>query len=191
MKTHVDFKSVHKLFENSSKDSRDFLFEYEVYDLIRNIGSETLPDTYFLPAGERLDDNKLASIPGEKVVVKVVSPYILHKSDVGGVSIVSNQPQEALSAVRRMKVEVPEKFAALIEKNSGYTPLAYRGLDGEDLISAISKDISGFLFCRFMVPDSNEFGSELFVSIRRTREFGMVISAGLGGNGYRALCKTV
>ncbi len=92
----------------------------------------------------------------------MVSPYILHKSDVGGVSIVSNQLQEALSAVRRMKVEVPEKFAALIEKNPEYTPVVYRGLDRKDLISAILKDISGFLFCRFMAQDSNEFGSELF-----------------------------
>ncbi len=181
MKIHVDFKSVHKILENASKDSRDYLFEYEVYDLIRNIGSETLPDTYFIRTGERLDENKLASIPGEKVVVKVVSPYVLHKSDVGGVAIVSNQPQEALSVVRKMKVDVPEKFAALIKKNPEYTPLVYRGIDREELISAISKDISGFLFCRFMAPDSNEFGSELFVSIRRTREFGMVINAGLGG----------
>lgn len=32
-----------------------------------------------------------------------------------------------------------------------------------------------------MPPDSAAFGNELIVGLRRTREFGMVISAGLGG----------
>lgn len=32
-----------------------------------------------------------------------------------------------------------------------------------------------------MPPDSASFGNELIVGLRRTREFGMVISAGLGG----------
>jgi acyl-CoA synthetase (NDP forming) len=34
---------------------------------------------------------------------------------------------------------------------------------------------------QFMPPDSEAFGNEMIVGIRNTREFGMVISAGLGG----------
>ena len=34
---------------------------------------------------------------------------------------------------------------------------------------------------QFMPPDSEAFGNELIVGIRRTREFGMIINAGLGG----------
>ena len=34
---------------------------------------------------------------------------------------------------------------------------------------------------QFMPPDSEAFGNEMIVGIRNTREFGMIISAGLGG----------
>lgn len=34
---------------------------------------------------------------------------------------------------------------------------------------------------QYMPADSEAFGNELIVGIRRTREFGMVINAGIGG----------
>ena len=37
------------------------------------------------------------------------------------------------------------------------------------------------LLVQFMPPDSDMFGNELIVGLGRTREFGMVLSAGLGG----------
>ena len=71
--------------------------------------------------------------------------------------------------------------AAWIERQPDAAPAAYRGLSGPALQSAISRDVKGVLQVQFMPPDSDTFGHELIVGLRRTREFGMVLSAGLGG----------
>jgi acyl-CoA synthetase (NDP forming) len=180
MQIYVDFEGVTRLFEQAHRENRNFLFEYEVYELIRLIGSETVPVYSLIPKVARLDNEHLQAIPGETIVIKVVSPYILHKSDVGGIHIVPKEIKKVLSTVRRMMYEVPEKYAASIEHHQEYAPPVYRGLKGEALTTAISRDIQGVILCQFM-PVSQEFGSELIVSLRRTREFGMIISAGLGG----------
>ncbi|MBU2646461.1 acetate--CoA ligase family protein [bacterium] len=181
METHVDFAGIRQLFENAVKEQRDALYEFEVYDLIRFVGSETPPRWVFLPKEDRLKPDLLDSIPGDKLVVKVVSPNILHKSDVDGVRIAAKDNQQLLSTIRRMKVEIPEKFAGLIERDPMHAPDAYRGLTGDDLKKAIADDIKGVILVQFMPPDSQEFGNELLVSLRWTREFGMILNAGLGG----------
>ncbi|HKV08419.1 MAG TPA: acetate--CoA ligase family protein, partial [Thermoanaerobaculia bacterium] len=45
----------------------------------------------------------LASFPGDRIVVKVVSPRILHKSDVGGVAVVPKSPAAVRAALREME----------------------------------------------------------------------------------------
>ncbi|HEX6864249.1 MAG TPA: acetate--CoA ligase family protein, partial [Thermoanaerobaculia bacterium] len=45
----------------------------------------------------------LASFPGDRIVVKVVSPRILHKSDVGGVAVVPKSPAAVRAAIREME----------------------------------------------------------------------------------------
>jgi acyl-CoA synthetase (NDP forming) len=120
-------------------------------------------------------------LPGEQVVIKIVSEYILHKSDVGGVRITGKNGEEVLSTVRRMSFEIPEKFAEIILRYPNQAPALYRGLADEELQAAIAGDIQGYLLCQYMPPDSEEFGNELLVSLRNSREFGMILSAGLGG----------
>jgi acyl-CoA synthetase (NDP forming) len=121
------------------------------------------------------------SMPGERVVLKIVSPFIVHKSDVGGVQVVSKSPDKVRSAWRRMLYEVPETLSAMIERHQGHAAAGYRELSGDALRQAISRDIRGVLMVQYMPPDSEAFGNEMIVGIRNTREFGMVISAGLGG----------
>ena len=77
--------------------------------------------------------------------------------------------------------EVPENMAAKIDRSYDHCPEVYKNLKGQKLIEAISSDIVGVMLCQFMLPDSNGFGNELLVSLRYTREFGMIINAGLGG----------
>jgi acyl-CoA synthetase (NDP forming) len=181
METHVDFEAITRLFNQAQSEGRCYLWEYEVYDLIRHVGSETPPRYEFLGKTDRLQPELLQTIPGRRLVVKIVSPTILHKSDVGGVRIVDKEQQTLLSTIRRMRYEIPEKMAAIIEADTAQAPVPYRGLSGEDLHKAIADDIQGVVLVQYMAPDSREFGNELLVSLRWTREFGMILSAGLGG----------
>ncbi len=181
MKTHIDFSSICQLFDNARKDNRSFLFEYEVYDLIRHSGSETPPSYIVLPKNVRLAKKQLEELPGEKVVMKIISPYILHKSDVGGVRIINKTTEEVLSTERRMLYEVSEAFTEFLQQGKYPFPNGLLGLQGDELQTAVLEAIEGVVLCQYMHPDSQEFGNELLVSLRRTREFGMILSAGLGG----------
>lgn len=177
----IDFSAITELFSAAGAEGRNFLYEYEVYTLLAKSGAETPPRAMLLPRGARPSDEELCSMPGDKAVLKIVSPTIVHKTEVGGVRIVERTPDKIRSAWRRMLYEVPEKYAEWIERNPESAPAVYRGLTGDVLIAAISRDIKGVLQVQFMPPDSSSFGNELIVGIRRTREFGMVLSAGLGG----------
>jgi len=53
--------------------------------------------------------------PGAKAVVKVISPQILHKTEMGGVEIVENDPAQILASIRAME----ERFASF--QVEGYT----------------------------------------------------------------------
>jgi acyl-CoA synthetase (NDP forming) len=181
MITDINYEEITNLFVSAETDNRDFLYEHEAYHLLKNSGAETTPLVNFKSKGSRLTDEELNAMPGQKIVLKIVSPTIFHKTDIGGVKIIDKQPDQVRSSIRRMLDEVPVKFSAWIGKNSDLTPDAYQGLSGEELEKVIKNDIKGVLLCQFMPPDSMAFGNELIVSIRRTREFGMVITAGLGG----------
>jgi acyl-CoA synthetase (NDP forming) len=181
METHVDFSSICQLFEKAKEDGRDFLYEFEVYDLIRYVGSETPPGYVVLPKNARLSKEQLEELPGEKVVIKIVSPFILHKSDVGGVQIVNKTVEDVLSTMRRMYSEISTTFREMIERGKYPAPNGLDHLLGDDLGEAVRESLTGIMLCQYMHPDSQEFGNELLVSLRNTREFGMMLSAGLGG----------
>lgn len=177
----IDFEAINRLFSAADAQGRRFLFEYETYELLKRSGAETPPRTFLLRRGSRPSDEALMAFPGETVVMKIVSPTIVHKTEVGGVKVVEKTPEKIRSSWRRMMVEVPEAYADMIERDPTLAPEDYRGRFGESLRQAIIRDIHGVLMVQFMPPDSQAFGNEMIVGIRNTREFGMVISAGLGG----------
>ena len=181
MNLTVAYEPITELLRNAYAEGRQFLYEYEVYNLLSLSGSETPPKCSFIPRNARLADEEAMAMPGDKAVLKIVSPTIIHKTEVGGVRIVPKTPDKVRSAVRRMLSEVPERYAEWIERHPSGAPKSYRGLEGAALQNAIASDLKGVLQVQFMPPDSEAFGNELIVGLRRTREFGMVISAGLGG----------
>lgn len=162
-------------------EGRDFLYEYEVYELLRNLGAETIPKVITLLKGTRLSDEEITSLPGESVVMKILSPTIVHKSELGGVKKIEKSPEKIRAASRKMITECAENYASWLEKNAASAPPDYNGLDKEDLNAAIARDIKGVLLCQYMPAESRSFGHELLVGVRDTREFGMILNAGLGG----------
>ncbi|MDY0260865.1 MAG: acetate--CoA ligase family protein, partial [Desulfovibrio sp.] len=80
----IDFSAITALFEHARAGSRNFLYEYEVYALLAASGAETPPRARLLERGVRVFDEELVAIPGEKAVLKIVSPTIVHKTEVGG-----------------------------------------------------------------------------------------------------------
>ena len=181
MELSIDFTGITQLLTSAHDEGRGFLYEFETYDLLARSGAETPPKCHFIRRGARPTQEILDALAGEKVVLKIVSPHIIHKTEVGGVKVVQKDINKVRSAVRRMFAEVPENYASRIEHFGDHAPEDYQGLTGEALVSAVSKDIQGILLVQFMPPDSTAFGNELIVGLRHTREFGTVISAGLGG----------
>lgn len=177
----VHFEAITALFTLARKQGREYLFEHETYDLLKNIGAQTPPRTHLLDKRAQPTDNVLTSLPGDKVVLKIVSPTIIHKTETGGVRMVEKDPQKIRSALRKMLVEVPEKYAAILEDDPAHGIDGYRGLTGQALKQAVAEDIKGVLMVQYIPLESQPIGTEMILSIRSTREFGMVISAGLGG----------
>lgn len=178
---HADFERITEVFKGAEHERRWRLFEHEVYALVAASGGESVPATRLLKRGTRLSNEEIAAFPGKKVVLKILHPAVVHKSDMGGVRIIDKTPRQVRSASRRMLDEVGERFTAYLENTSDHRPVRYEGLSGPELREAIDRDMVGVLMAEFMPPDSEAFGNELLLSLRRTREFGMVITAGLGG----------
>jgi acyl-CoA synthetase (NDP forming) len=142
---------INDIFRTAHSEGRSSLFEHEVYRLLTVAGIARAPRHEVVASGAEPTDELLASLPGSRVVVKIVSAGIAHKSDVGGVAVVTNQPTAVRAACTSM-------LAAL----SG-------------------RDIAGVMLTEFIEADAAGSGSELLVGIRNTREFGMILSAGIGG----------
>lgn len=140
--------AIDDVFRKAHRDGRASLFEHEVYRLLAAAGIAATPRHEVIAAGAEAPDELLASFPGSRVVVKVVSAGIAHKSDVGGVAVVAREPAAVRAACRKMA-----------------------GIEGG----------AGVMLTEFIAADAAGVGSELLVGIRNTREFGMVISAGVGG----------
>lgn len=142
---------INDIFRTAHSEGRTVLFEHEVYRLIKAAGIASTPKYEVVAGGAEPTDALLASFPGSRVVVKIVSGSIAHKSDVGGVAVVANQPAAVRAACQSMLAELSEQ------------------------------DIAGVMLTEFIEADAPGSGSELLVGIRNTREFGMILSAGIGG----------
>lgn len=178
----INFTTINGLFQQSADAERWTLFEHEVYRLLEATGAITAPETQFIPADCDLSGVAIPELPGDKVVLKIVSPTIIHKTEAGGVQIVANKTDLIRSSAAAMLESVPTTLQRYLEEQCSHeAPDTYRGLTGEQLRQAIQRDILGVLLVQFIPAQTKVFGSELLVGLRNTREFGMTISAGLGG----------
>lgn len=124
------------------------LLETEGYELLNSLGFQTC--RFATVRNARVADTSNFSFTCDKVVVKVISPEILHKSDVGGVAIVQNDRRAIVAAISDMERRLHDQ------------------------------NIKGFLVSEFVSYDA-ALGGELLLGLRRTEDFGPVVSLGAGG----------
>ena len=160
----ADFEKSDLILKNAFADGRNYLYEHEVYDLLTTLNIGVPPKCSIVRFTEEIDDtiDTLDSLGIDKYVCKIVNPLIIHKSDVGGVEIVG-------------KEDVPDTVRRIFET----VPIRQAEISGGS-VDEIEKSTYGVLVSEF-IDSPRGFGHELLIGMRDTREFGPVISAGLGG----------
>lgn len=169
MKTEAN--KVNRIFQAAEKEKRNVLLEHEVYALLQAFGIET-PRFFFIKKGEQAGAKKLAALASKDIVLKIVSPSIVHKTDVGGVVFVENKVSLVNQAAKRMLAEVPKRLAEWMNQFSQ---------PAESSLQKIGEDIRGVLVLEKVSFENIGFGSELLLGIRHSREFGPIVTMGLGG----------
>lgn len=172
MKTNI--RRIDRIFEAAERDGRDFLLEPEVYEVLRQAGIAP-PRFFFIAAGEKAPRKRLAVLGRDTVVVKVVSPLIIHKSDVGGVEFVKADAAAVNRACDRMLRTVPLSYLRWEAK------VRHSGSGPGPTLQAVRASIRGFLVMEKVHFENVGFGSEILLGVRNTREFGPVLTMGGGG----------
>ena len=98
----IDFETISRILECAKKRGDQTLLEPEGLDLLTALGIATPAHLFVRDSSEaRVAD--VSGLPGDRVVVKVVSPHILHKTDVGGVCITAKDLGAIVSAIQSME----------------------------------------------------------------------------------------
>ncbi|MCR6690873.1 MAG: acetate--CoA ligase family protein [archaeon YNP-LCB-003-016] len=92
-----------KIIENALKEGRKYLMEHEAKSICQQYGMSV---TRFKVAKDLNEALKYAEEIGYPVVFKIVSPDIIHKSDVGGVIVNIKNEEEAKNAYKKIMENV-------------------------------------------------------------------------------------
>jgi len=176
----VDVQRIDAILDAAAADGRFGLYEHEVYDVLRAAGCR-VPRTVFVGPGGRVDPAALAALGGGPVILKVVSAEIVHKTDVGGVREAAGDPAAIETGIDAILAEVPRRHARDLERRPDAAPPTYAGLTGDELEQAIRRDIHGVLVAERIEPEGQGAGAEVIVALRHSREFGPVVTFGVGG----------
>ncbi len=101
-------EKVSRIFDEVREEGRNFLLEHEAKAICMEYD---IPVTAFRVAKTEEETLKFANDIGYPVVLKIVSPDILHKSDVGGVIINLKNPEEVKDAHRKILSNVKKHKA--------------------------------------------------------------------------------
>jgi acetyl-CoA synthetase (ADP-forming) len=109
-KESIELEETVKIFSQARIEGRKVLLETEAKTICRDYG---IPVTNFVLAKSKADASRFAEHMGFPVVLKVVSPQIVHKSDAGGVILDLDSP-----------VEVRSAYAKILKNAKNYNPAA-------------------------------------------------------------------
>jgi acyl-CoA synthetase (NDP forming) len=155
----TDGAPVPVAFAAAEAEGRSILLEHEVYGLLAEAGI-AVPSHRLVAKPEDVDDALCTALGSEEAVVKVVSPDLLHKSDIGGVVVCRNDASALQSAV-----------AEVLEAGRS---------------ASSSARIAGALLAE-RVRFRPGLGRELLAALRHDPAFGPVVVVGVGGLDTEAL----
>ncbi len=154
----VDAVSPAAILRKARADGRATLFEHEVYALLGAAGFDVPRHVFWSGAPGLVPteiEDFLEGSRGDEVVLKIVSPDLAHKSDVGGFSFSKKSPASVIAAARTMWENVSRRG-----------PAAQR---------------LGILVVEKLVPASGTPAAEALLSFKHDPAFGPVLVFGLGG----------
>ncbi|MDP2908618.1 MAG: acetate--CoA ligase family protein, partial [Nanoarchaeota archaeon] len=128
-------EKIEKILMNAESEGRYNLYESEVYGVLKEIGMPTPKHSLIYQASEI---RKARKNYGNKVVMKISSPDIMHKINVGGVKIVDNNLRALKNAYERMLLNVKNK--APHARITGVLLTEYINIDHEMLVSMLYDD---------------------------------------------------
>ena len=108
----ADLAAIQAIIDGVRAAGRTTLLEPEGLALLAAAGIP-VPRWLLVTDEAAVDDVLLHELPGDRVVVKVVSGSVRHKTEVGGVAVVPREPaavREAMAAMRARLDEPPEGF---------------------------------------------------------------------------------
>ena len=167
------------ILQSAAAEGRSTLLEYEVYDFLRKTGFNT-PRFHLYSQGDSLTDKLLEDFAGDRLVLKIMAPGILHKSDVGGVRFVQKDAGVVRDAVSNMLAETPAQVLADCRNNPDHYQPEWQNCSDDELSAAVAADIKGVLLVEYIEGDPG-FGNELLLGLKHNREFGPVLTYGAGG----------
>ncbi|PIE23225.1 MAG: hypothetical protein CSA62_08415 [Planctomycetota bacterium] len=141
---------LERLSEAARAAGRDVLLEHEGLELLQAVGVR-VPEHRLLRSADDLAAIDLERFGPHGVVLKVVSPAILHKSDVGGVRVLAGADRDAIQQAAQ---DMFERFTG--------------------------QELEGLLLCE-LVKFDKELGGELLLGLRYTEDFGPIVNFGPGG----------
>ncbi len=144
----VDQASVRALFERVTSEGRASIGDAEAREILKAYGLR-IPQSEIAETPERAVE--IAGRIGYPVVLKISSPDILHKTDVGGVKVGLRSPEE-----------VRDAFELMVYRAGRYLPEAR---------------IWGCLVQAMVLAG----GLEVLVGMNRDPQFGPLVTFGLGG----------
>jgi acyl-CoA synthetase (NDP forming) len=90
---------VTKIFEHARTEGRNFLLEHEAKTVCKEYG---IPITKFKVANTAEEAMKFSEEIGYPTVLKIISPDVIHKFDVGGVTLNINSREDAKNAYNKI-----------------------------------------------------------------------------------------
>lgn len=146
-------KQAENIILNAIKDNRETLYEHEVYEILALFNVD-IPAYHIIKNAEDAKECDVLKLKSSIVVAKVLSPDILHKTEVGGVLFVPATNENIESAFKQINENVKK-----------HNPNA---------------KIYGVIVSE-MIEYEETFTNELIASFKQDRSFGPLITFGQGG----------